>query len=152
MHFSMNENHFQTKVFVFKRGQPSDINSGQTPIIYFLGITLRCISIGLTLTIEILYGQPSDVYQFGRFRRLIICGQPSDVYQLGRLRRISIGHTPMIDIIWNQCISIGQTPTIDIVWTTLQCCSEHTSINNIVGQPSETILSRNHLMHSLLLF
>ena len=36
MHFSMNENHFQTKVFVFNCGQPSDINSGQTPIIYFV--------------------------------------------------------------------------------------------------------------------
>ena len=36
MHFSMNENHFQTKVFVFNHGQPSDINSGQTPIIYFV--------------------------------------------------------------------------------------------------------------------
>ena len=36
IHFSMNENHFQTKVFVFTRGQPSDINSGHTPIIYFV--------------------------------------------------------------------------------------------------------------------
>ena len=36
MHFSINENHFQTKVFVFYRGQPSDINSGQTLIIYFV--------------------------------------------------------------------------------------------------------------------
>ena len=27
---------FQTKVFVFNRGQPSDINSGLTPIIYFM--------------------------------------------------------------------------------------------------------------------
>ena len=36
MHFTMNENHFQTKVFVFNCGQPSDINSGQTPIIYFV--------------------------------------------------------------------------------------------------------------------
>ena len=35
-HSAMNENHFQTKVFVFNRGQPSDINSGQTPIIYFV--------------------------------------------------------------------------------------------------------------------
>ena len=36
MHFAMNENRFQTKVFVFNRGQPSDINSRQTPIIYFV--------------------------------------------------------------------------------------------------------------------
>ena len=36
MHSTMNVNHFQTKVFVFNRGQPSDINSGQTPIIYFV--------------------------------------------------------------------------------------------------------------------
>ena len=36
MHFAMNENHFQTKVFVFNRVQPSDINNGQTPIIYFV--------------------------------------------------------------------------------------------------------------------
>ena len=36
MHSAMNENHFQAKVFVFNRGQPSDINSGQTPIIYFM--------------------------------------------------------------------------------------------------------------------
>ena len=36
MHLAMNENHFQTKVFVFNRGQPFDINSQQTPIIYFV--------------------------------------------------------------------------------------------------------------------
>ena len=36
MHSAMNENHFQTKVFVFNRGLPSDINSGQTLIIYFV--------------------------------------------------------------------------------------------------------------------
>ena len=36
MQVAMNENHFQTKVFVFNRGQPSDINSGPTPIIYFV--------------------------------------------------------------------------------------------------------------------
>ena len=36
MPFSMNENHVQTKVFVFNHGQPFDINSGQTPIIYFV--------------------------------------------------------------------------------------------------------------------
>ena len=33
---NMNENHFQTKVFVFNRGQPSDINNGPTLIIYIV--------------------------------------------------------------------------------------------------------------------
>ena len=36
MKVAMNENHFQTKVFVFNNGQPSDINSGLTLIIYFV--------------------------------------------------------------------------------------------------------------------
>ena len=31
------------------------------------------ISIGLSLTIDIMYGLPSDVYQLGRLRRLILC-------------------------------------------------------------------------------
>ena len=44
MHSAMNENHFQTKVFVIKRGQPSDINSGQTPIIYFVDNPLMYIN------------------------------------------------------------------------------------------------------------
>ena len=48
MHSAMNENHFQTKVFVFNRGQPSDINNGQAPIIYFV--------------------DNPDVYQLGRLR------------------------------------------------------------------------------------
>ena len=36
MQVAMNENHFQTKVFVSNRRQPSDINSGPTPIIYIV--------------------------------------------------------------------------------------------------------------------
>ena len=36
MQVAMNENHFQTKVFVFHRRQPFDINSGPTPIIYIV--------------------------------------------------------------------------------------------------------------------
>ena len=31
------------------------------------------ISIRLSLTIDIMYGQPSDVYQLGCLRRLILC-------------------------------------------------------------------------------
>ena len=44
MKVAMNENHFQTKVFVFNRGQPSDINSGPTPIIYFMDNPPMCIN------------------------------------------------------------------------------------------------------------
>ena len=36
MQVSMNENHFQKKVFFFNRGQPSGVYSGPTPIIYFV--------------------------------------------------------------------------------------------------------------------
>ena len=44
MHSAMNENHFKIKVFVFNRGQPSDINSGHTPIIYFVDNPLMYIN------------------------------------------------------------------------------------------------------------
>ena len=109
--FSLNENHFQTKVFVFNRGQPSDINSGHTPIINFFlvdhppmyingqpseyinwttlrrlilyGQTLRCIS----------YGQPSEHVNWTTLRRLILYGQPSDVYHMDNPLSISIGQS-----------------------------------------------------------
>ena len=44
MQVAMNENHFETKVFVFNHKQPSDINSGQTPIIYFVDNPLMYIN------------------------------------------------------------------------------------------------------------
>ena len=72
MHFAKNENHFQTKVFVFNRGQPSDINSGHTPIIYFMDNPLIYMSIGQSPTIDIIWTT---------------------------LRYISIGQTPTIDIV-----------------------------------------------------
>ena len=67
---------------MFTCGQPSDVY----------------ISIGPSPTIDIMYGLPSDVYQLGRLRRLILC----------------MDYPPMI--------SIGPSPTIDIflVWATLQ--------------------------------
>ena len=43
------------RIIIFICGQPSDVY----------------ISIGPSLTIDIIYGLPSDVYQFGRLRRLI---------------------------------------------------------------------------------
>ena len=43
------------------------------------------ISIGPSLTIDIIYGLPSDVYQLGRLRRLIfLFGLPSDIFIIFR--------------------------------------------------------------------
>ena len=97
--YFMNENHFQTKVFVFNRGQPSDINSGHTPIINWT--TLRVYQLDNPPTIDIIwttlrcisYGQPSEYIIWTILRRLILYGQPSDVYHMDNPPSISIGQT-----------------------------------------------------------
>ena len=88
--FSINENHFQTKVFVFNSGQPSEYINWTTlrvyqldnpPTIDIVWTTLRCIS----------YGQPSEYINWTILRRLILYGQPSDVYHMDNPPSISIG-------------------------------------------------------------
>ena len=80
---------FSKQRFIFFNcGLPSDISSEPTPIIYLVD-NPRCISIGSTPTIDILYGLPSDNYQLGQLRRLIfymdyppiiiIISQPSEI-------------------------------------------------------------------------
>ena len=60
------------------------------------------ISIGPSPTIDIICGLPSDVYQLGRLRRLILF--------LTTLRCISIGPSPMIDN-----FSLDYPPIINIL-------------------------------------
>ena len=71
--------------------------------------------------------------------------QPSD---------ISSGPTPIIYLVDNPPLYINWADSNDLyfIWTTLRYCNRHTPIIIIISQPSETILSRNNLMHSLLLF
>ena len=81
---------------------------------------------------------------------VIFSGLSSEIYQLGRLRRLIV-------YMWTtfRCISIGPSPTIFfLVWTTLQSLllflDNPPRYFTFTSLPSETVLLRNYLMHSLL--